>query len=71
MLFAAQVGDLDSTRLLLKAGAEINNAGSDGNTPLVVATFSGHGALASMLLNEGAEPDAASGGDTPRCTPRY
>ena len=64
LLFAAQVGDVGSARLLLRAGAEINEAGSDGNSPLVVAAISAHGALASFFLDEGADPDTAGGGYT-------
>ncbi len=64
LLFAAQVGDVPSARLLLGAGAEINEAGADGNSPLVVAAISGHPTLASLLLDEGADPNAAGGGYT-------
>ena len=63
-LLAAQGGGLDSARILLGAGVEVNEAGADGNPPLVVAAFSGHGAFASWLLDEGADPNAAGGGYT-------
>ena len=63
-LFAAMNGDLNSARLLRSSGVEINETGSDGNTPLVVAAFSGHGALVSWLLEEGADPNAAGAGYT-------
>ena len=64
LLFAAQAGDVPSARLLLGSGAEINEAGADGNSPLVVAAISGHPTLASFLLDEGADPNAAGGGYT-------
>lgn len=64
LLFAAQVGNVESTRLLLSAGAEINEAGSDGNSPLVLSAISAHRALVSFLLDEGADPDTAGGGYT-------
>lgn len=64
LLFAAQVGDVNSARLLLAAGAKVNEAGSDGNSPLVVAAFAGHGELARLLLDAGANPNTAGGGYT-------
>ncbi len=63
-LLAAQGGRLNSARILLGAGVEVNEAGADGNTPLVVAAFSGHGPFASWLLDEGADPNATGGGYT-------
>jgi len=64
LMFAAQQGDLDSARALLAAGADINAATNDqstwiGETPLLIASFSGHEALAEFLLDKGADPNAA------------
>ena len=64
LLFAARVGDLESARLLLAAGAGVNDTGPDGASVLVVATHSGHGALARFLLDQGANPNAAIVGYT-------
>ena len=64
LLLAAQGGAVEAARLLRAAGSELNEAGSDGNTPLVVAVFSGHGSFASWLLDEGVDADAAGGGYT-------
>ncbi len=64
LLFAAMNGDLNSARLLRAAGVEVNETGSDGNAPLVVAAFSGHGGFVSWLLDEGADPNTAGAGYT-------
>ena len=64
LLFAARVGDPDSTRLLLGAGANANSASADGHSALVVAAFGGHERVVSLLLEAGADPNAARGGFT-------
>src|SRR6185295_11628190 len=64
LLFAARSGDVDSARLLLAAGADVNEALPDGTSALVLAAHSGHGAVASLLLEKGANPDAAAIGYT-------
>ena len=60
LLFAARAGDLESARLLVAAGADVNAAGPDGS-PLVMGSASGHQALAIFLLEKGADPNAADG----------
>ena len=62
LLFAARHGDVESARLLLDAGADIDETGPDGASALVTASFSGHGELAAFLLARGAEPNAAGAG---------
>ena len=64
LLFAARQGDVDSARLLIDAGADINAPAADGNTPLALAAMSGHGRLGGFLLERGADPDAAGAGYT-------
>ena len=64
LLFAARHGAVDSARLLLDAGADVNDTGADGNSALVLAAMSGHETLARYLLGRGANPDAAGGGYT-------
>lgn len=59
LLFAARAGDVDSARLLLRAGADVNDAMPDGTSALVLAAHSGHGELAALLLEAGADPNAA------------
>jgi ankyrin repeat protein len=62
LLFAARVGDVDSARLLLKAGADPNDAQPDGVSALVLASHSDTGAVAALLLEHGADPNASGGG---------
>lgn len=62
--FAAQVGDAASAALLADAGAPLDDAAADSNTPLVLATFSGHGDVARLLLARGASANAAGAGYT-------
>lgn len=64
LLFAVRQGDVESARLLLEAGADVNDRAPDGASALVVAAHSGHGALAMFLLEQGANPDAAAAGYT-------
>ncbi len=64
LLFAARSGDLESARLLVAAGADVDDTAADGNPALNVAAHSGHGSLAAFLLAEGADPNAAPLGYT-------
>jgi ankyrin repeat protein len=64
ILFAARSGDLVSARLLVAAGANVNDAGADGNPALIVAVHGGHASLAAFLLEQGADPNAAPLGYT-------
>jgi ankyrin repeat protein len=64
LLFAARSGDTGSARLLLAAGANVNDTLPDGTSALVVAAHSGHGETAALLLDKGANPDAAGSGYT-------
>lgn len=64
LLFAARVGDLDSARLLVAAGADVNDTAPYGTSATVVAAHSGHGELAAFLLEQGADPNAAGAGYT-------
>ncbi|MCH8268644.1 MAG: ankyrin repeat domain-containing protein [Acidobacteria bacterium] len=61
LLFAAQQGDLDSARILLEAGADVNEASPEDGSILVVATASGHQKLALFLLEQGADPNRTDG----------
>jgi ankyrin repeat protein len=64
LLFAARSGDLESARMLIAAGADVNDTAADGNTALVIAAHSGNGTLAALLLDKGADPNAAPLGYT-------
>ena len=61
LLFAAQQGDVNSARILLEAGADVNEATPENGSALVVATASGHEKLATFLLEQGADPNATDG----------
>ena len=62
LLFAARHGDVDSARLLLDAGAHVDETGADGNSALVLAAISGHARLAGFLLDRGADPNTDGAG---------
>ena len=61
LLFAAREGDLESARLLVAAGARVNESSPDYGTALVMAVASGHEPLSLFLLENGADPNAADG----------
>ena len=65
LLFAARQGSVESARLLLDAGADVNDTAPDGSSALAVAGFSGHGELGAFLLERGADPDAGGAGYAP------
>jgi ankyrin repeat protein len=64
LLFAAREGDPESARLLLGAGANVNDVLPDGTTALIEAAHSGQGSVAALLLDHGANPDDATIGYT-------
>ena len=63
-LFAVRGGHVDTSRLLIARGADVNDAMPDGTSALVLAVINAHYELASVLLDEGADPDAAAQGWT-------
>ena len=65
LLFAVRTGDRASARRLLAACADPNDAAPSGASALVVAAHSGHGKLAGLLLDAGADPNAAGAGYAP------
>jgi hypothetical protein len=48
----------ESARLLIGAGADVNAAGSDGQTPLILAVRSGNVPVVSLLVGAKADPEA-------------
>lgn len=62
LLFAVRSGSVDAVRALLDAGADVNDTLSDGESALVVATANAHWQVASLLLDRGANPNAAGAG---------
>jgi len=66
LVFAAREGDLESARVLLDGGADVNQATQYGWTPLLTATQNRNYVLGSFLLEHGADPTRANkGGWTP------
>ena len=64
LLFAARHGHIENARLLLDAGADVNETAPNGQSVLVMASFSGQGEFAKFLLEHGANPDDANAGYT-------
>jgi ankyrin repeat protein len=65
LLFTARVGDVESAKLLLRAGADPNDSQPDGVSALVLAAHSGNGNVAAALLEHGADPNAFGSGYSP------
>jgi len=61
LMFAGQTGALDSARILLAAGADVNAATLDDGSALVLASSNGHVKVALFLLEKGADPNATDG----------
>lgn len=57
-MWAAGYGQLNSVRLLLKAGADKEYEGPNGESPLHFAAAYGHHDVVKLLLNHGADPNA-------------
>src|SRR5262249_387471 len=62
LLFTARVGDVESARLLLNAGADANDAQPDGVSALILAAHSGNGGVPTLLLDYGADANAFGSG---------
>ena len=62
LMFAARVGDLESARLLVAAGANVNDKDAWGISAVTLAAHSGFAALVDFLLEAGADPNAADAG---------
>ena len=62
LLFAVRAGHLDAARVLLDAGADVNDAVSDGQSALVVAAANANWELAAYLLDRGADANHAEAG---------
>ncbi|MDT8397538.1 MAG: ankyrin repeat domain-containing protein [Pseudomonadales bacterium] len=56
LLIAAREGHMESVRLLLDAGADINAVAADGKNALALAIFNGHYAIGSYLIDRGIDP---------------
>jgi ankyrin repeat protein len=64
LMFAARVGDLESARLLVAAGADVNDADAWGVSATALAAHAGFTDLVAFLLDKGANPNAEGPGFT-------
>lgn len=62
--FAVRAGAIDATRALLDAGADVDERLLDGTSLLVLAVMNAHYELGAVLLDYGADPNAADQGWT-------
>ena len=61
LLHAAREGHIEAAKVLLDAGADIDQiSGGDGSSPLVSAVQNGHFDLALVLIERGADPNLAT-----------
>ena len=61
LLFAARVGDLESAKLLVATGANVNDADAWGVTATTLAAHTGFTDIVEFLLEKGANPDSPHG----------
>ena len=61
LLFAARVGDLESAKLLVAAGANVDDADAWGVTATTLAAHTGFSHIVEFLLEKGAKPDSPNG----------
>lgn len=64
LMFAARVGDLKSAKLLVEAGANVDDSNAWGVSATVMAAHSGYRGIVELLLNKGANPNARRAGFT-------
>ena len=62
LLFAVRAGDLASAKVLIAAGADVDDADAWGVSAAVLAAHGGHRELLEFLLENGADPNAADAG---------
>ena len=62
LMFAAREGDLESARIMLDAGVDINYGDVDNVTPLVAAIMNKQYTLAKFLIDRGADVNVVDAG---------
>jgi ankyrin repeat protein len=62
LAFAARANDVECVKILLAAGADVNEVTGYGWSPLLIATQNRYYKLASYLLDHGADPNLANKG---------
>jgi len=68
LMFAAREGDLETSRLLVDGGADVNAVAADGKNALGLAIFNGNYELASYLIDAKSNVNQA---DAQRFTPLF
>jgi ankyrin repeat protein len=68
LMIAAREGDVESARVLIAAGADVNAVAGDGKTALALAIFNGNYEAASFLVDSMADVNTA---DAQRFTPLF
>jgi uncharacterized protein len=68
LMFAARDGGLELTRILVRAGADVDAVAGDGKTALALAIFNGNYDVASFLVDSNADVNKA---DAQRFTPLF
>jgi ankyrin repeat protein len=64
LMFAAREGDLESARLLVAAGARVDDADAWGVSATVLAAHAGYTELVDFLLEKGADANSGAAGFT-------
>ena len=66
LAWAAAVGNVEISKLLIERGANVNGKNADGATPLHVASFLGRAGVVELLLAKKGDPNARNTkGETP------
>jgi uncharacterized protein len=65
LMFAARAGDLESAKLLVAAGANVNDQDAWGISVVTLAAHSGFVNLVDFLLDRGADPNRSDAGFAP------
>jgi ankyrin repeat protein len=58
-LFAVRANAMESVKVLIEAGSDVNQTMADGTSAMVIAIINGHYNLATFLLDDGADPNLA------------
>ena len=64
LLFAARAGSLESARLLVAAGTDVNGLSAFGTSPVIMAVHGGNNELLDFLISSGADIESSASGHT-------
>ena len=71
LVYAARQGDIESTKILLDAGVDVNQQSAYGWSALLTATNNRHYRLALYLIDRGADVNLANNGRLDASLPRH